>query len=92
MKTKDGIELEIKLLKAIRPNVCPHSMFGDDNLAALDAQVEVLDEYLDSDEIYDRYDHVVSSEYILESALDARDWMDDDSREDSLANDWPLKE
>ena len=93
MKTKEQITKEIEALKTVRPNVCPMSMFGDDNLAALDAQIYVLDNDMHNETFYDRYDCISSSEYILESALDARQWIDDkeDPDTEGLACDWPLK-
>ena len=92
MKTQEEIKKEIEALKAVRPKVRPFSIFGDDNLANLDAQVDVLEHDLDSDDIYERYDHAAASEYVLEGALYARDWMDGERDEDSLAEDYPLKE
>lgn len=92
MKTQEEIKKEIEALKTIRPKVRPHSMFGDDNLAMLDAQVDVLENDLDNDDIYDRYDHAGASEYILEGALYARQWIDGEAECDSLAKDMPLKE
>ena len=92
MKTKEQVTKEIEALKTVRPNVRPRSMFGDDNLGSVDAQITVLDEYLDEDDIAERFDHAGSSEYVLESALAARQWIDDESESDSLAMDWPLKE
>jgi len=94
MKSKEEIKNEIKSLQAIRPDVRPRSMFGDDNLAALDAQIEVLEHDLDNEDIYDRYDHADSSEYVLDSALHARQWINDEEDLDceGLACEWPLKE
>ena len=91
MKSKEEIQNEIRALKEIRPKVRPTSMLGDDNLAALDAQVDVLENKLDDNDIYDKYDHVDSSEYVLENALDARSWRDGASDIEHLAEDWPLK-
>lgn len=94
MKSKEQITKEIEALKTVRPNVRPTSMFGDDNLAALDAQIEVLVTGMDDDDIYERYDHCDSQESILELALVARRWIDDEDDPDceSLACGWPLKE
>ena len=92
MKTQEEIKKEIKALKAVRPKVRPHNMFGDDNLAMLDAQVDVLENYLDSDDIYERYDHADASEYVLEGALEAWNWVCDESESDSLVEDMPLKQ
>ena len=91
MKTEKQIKKEIEALKTVRPNVRPTSMFGDDNLAALDTQVKVLEENLNNDRIYDAYDHCDSSEYILGSALHARQWINGEE-DDGLAEMWPLKE
>lgn len=92
MKTQEEIKKEIEALKAIRPKVKPHSIFGDDNLAMLDAQVDVLENGLDPDDICDRYDRAGASERVLEGALEADNWRDGNSEIDSLAEDMPLKE
>lgn len=94
MKIEEQIKKEIEALKTVRPNVRPRSMFGDDNLGSVDAQIEVLVTGMDDDDIYDRYDRTSSSEYILESALAAREWIDDKEDPDckGLACEWPLKE
>lgn len=92
MKTQKEIKKEVEALKAIRPKVKPYSMFGDDNLAALDAQVDVLENDLDNADIYERYDYCNSSEHVLEAALDARNWVNNELDIDSLAEDMPLKE
>ena len=90
MKTQEEIKTAIKELKNVRPKVRPRSAFGDDNLAALDAQVEVLEQSLDNDDIYARFDCASSTEEILMSALEARQWIDGDSDVDNLAADYPL--
>ncbi len=94
MKTKEQITKEVEALKTVRPNVRPTSMFGDDNLGGIDAQIQVLENDWDNNEIYDRYDHASSSEYILEAAQAARQWMNDEEDPDceGLACEWPLKE
>ena len=98
MKTQKEIEAEIAALKAVRPKVWPQTLFGDNNLTALDAQIEVLEQGLDEEDIYDRFDVVSSTDYILESALAAYDWVGEkNDYEDggdgnvSLAAEWPLK-
>ena len=92
MKTQEEIKKEIKALKAIRPKVRPYSAFGDDNLAALDAQVNVLENSMEDDDIYDMYDHADVLEYVLEVAIEAGCWLNGNSESGSLATDWPLKE
>jgi len=94
MKTEEQIKKEIEALKAVRSNVRPRSAFGDDNLAQLDAQIAVLENDWDNNNIYDEYDRTGLSEEILSSALYARQWINDEEDPDdgSLANGWPLKE
>ena len=94
MKTKEQITKEIEALKTVRPNVRPTSMFGDDNLGSIDAQIMVLKDNMDNDDINDKFDRIGSSEYILEAALLACDWLDDNEDDDceGLACEWPLKE
>lgn len=94
MKTKEQITKEIEALKTVRPNVRPTSMFGDDNLGSVDAQIAVLEDDMDDSDIYDNYDRVSSSEYILDAAICARQWIDDEEDSDceGLACEWPLKE
>ena len=94
MKTKEQITKEIEALKTVQPNVRPTSMFGDDNLGAIGAQIIVLEKNMDEDDIYDRYDRTSSSEYILDAAIAARQWINDEEDPDceGLACEWPLKE
>ena len=92
MKTQDEIEKQITALKEVRPKVRPYSYFGDDNLAALDAQIKVLEEDLDDDEIYDEWPGEESEINIRGAADKARNWIDGGSESDDLATDWPLVE
>ena len=94
MKTQEEIKKEIEALKAVRPKVRPHSIFGDDNLVQLDAQVEVLEGDLSNGDIYNKYDHAGADENALEAALYARQWIEDDIDPDDggLAEQCPLRQ
>lgn len=81
---------EIAALQELRPKIRPRSMFGDDHLAAIDAQIEVLSEQMSGEKIYDRYyveDErktdvpTPESENILHNAMIARQWLDGDEPE-----------
>lgn len=91
--TKDQIEKEIQTLKEMMPNVRKTSMFGDNHHDAIDAQVEVLKEDLDEDEIDQRYggtDDETSAEKplnVLESALDAFNWLSGEAK-DPPSKEW----
>ena len=54
--TAEQIQAEIALLIEMKPNVRQYSAFGDDNYAKIDAQIEVLEENLSEDDIWDRWD------------------------------------
>jgi hypothetical protein len=92
MKTPEEIKQEITALKTIRPKVRPRSIFGTDNLAQLDAQINVLENDLDNSDIYEEYDHSGIDEDVLSAAIDARQWMDGEGEEDDLASGYPLLE
>lgn len=88
--TDEQIRQEVEMLKEIKPKVRRHTLFGDDNHAAIDAQIAVLDGGLDEDAIYDEYGE---NDRLLDCALDARRWLDgewdaDDHEADSPAEDW----
>jgi hypothetical protein len=55
-KTEDEIKAEVKLLRAIKPKVRRTTAFGDDNHAAIEAQIRALEEGMDEDEICDKWD------------------------------------
>jgi len=92
MKTQKEIQSEIKALKSIRSKVRSRSVcvFDADNLAQLDAQVAVLENNLDDDEIYDRYDHSGMDEEVLMAAQDARQWIEGESDIEKLSEGWPM--
>ena len=53
-QTKKAIDAEISKLKRMKPYVQQFSIFGDDNHEKIDAQIEVLREDLDQDDIDER--------------------------------------
>lgn len=89
-KTQKEIDEQVEKLKAIRPKVKPYSFFGDDNLDKLDAQVKVLEEDMDGDEVWDEWPEEESDMNTRMSADDAINWRDGESEIDDLAKDWPL--
>lgn len=93
MKSNEEILVAIVELKAIRPKVIPKTAFGDDNLEALDAQIQVLEELMDIDDIWDEWWEEEAEEYVRHSALEADKWLNnqEDTPGESLASQWPLK-
>lgn len=78
MKPNDEqIQKEIKRLEEIKPRVRHFSMFGDDNHARIQAQIDTLKEGLTEDQIYDRWDgEDEQSPDLVSEALSARAWAD----------------
>ena len=80
--TQKAVKAEIAALTAQRPHV-PNSAFGDDNQAAIKAQIDVLKEALSEQQIYERYDVPEQGEddlsegaqHTLDAALDALWWI-----------------
>lgn len=90
IKTQEEIDEQIAALKEIRPKVKPYSFFGDDNLAKLDAQIKVLEEDMDSDEVWDEWPEEEKDVEIRMAADEAVVWRDSELDVDNLADDWPL--
>ena len=86
MKTKQQILAEIAALEAIRPQVREFDRFGTSNRAAIDAQLDVLQNVLDTEQARAKYSH---DEGVQIPALIASDWLFDRFGDDgTLADDW----
>ncbi len=83
MRTKYAIRQEIKALKAVKPKVIRYNALGGDNHKAIDAQIEVLENNLKQDDVYDR----IWEETVETAALGAVEWLEDDLCHD-LSLDW----
>ncbi len=80
-KSAKEVEKEVAKLREMKPTVLRTSSFGDNHHDAIDAQIEVLKESLDNDDIYDRWGSSEDEDEdrphnILDAALDAMGWMD----------------
>ncbi len=71
--TNEQVQEEIKKLKDMRPNVRRYTGFGDDNHAAIEVQIRVLEQGLGSNAIYDRWDMEL---HLVSSALEAHYWTE----------------
>lgn len=76
--TAEQIAQEVSELKNLRDRVRRYTSFGEDNRAAIDAQIDVLENNLDEDSIYDRYDWE-GNDRQLSNALDALSWLTDET-------------
>lgn len=52
----------------------------------------MLEEDLDSDDIWDEWPEEESDVETRMAATDARNWLDDESEDGDLAEGWPMKE
>jgi hypothetical protein len=76
--SKEEINNEIKALIELKPKVRKFTTFGDDNHLALDASVNVLENELNEDAIYEIYGNIENpekSQYIVENAISTMQWM-----------------
>lgn len=83
MPTKKEITAEVKALKKMKPNIRERTAFGEDNQAAIDAQINVLENDMGDDAIYDQYggddeEETDANRHELDNALEARRWLDGD--------------
>jgi hypothetical protein len=85
--TEDEVKTEIARLKEMKPKVRRKTAFGDDNWEKIDAQIRVLEESMDEDEIYAAWSDDNDPEHnqdLIHNALDARQWMEGDVDEPEL--------
>lgn len=87
-KSAAQVKKMVKNLKKLRPSVVPRSMFGDDNLAALDAAVWALEESASEEDVYSRYSNDGCE--IADSAIGAINWRDGDDEEPPDQG-WPTR-
>ncbi|WP_423458007.1 hypothetical protein [Ottowia sp. VDI28] len=77
---------ELARLKAVLPRVPKFSGFGDNNHAAIEAQIKVLEDHMSRDDVHDCFgeDAVLFdfSQNTLDCALTALDWMTGDQAAD----------
>lgn len=83
VKTDKERKAEADALEKIKPKVRAKSFFGDDNHAAIDAQVAVIRGLLTNEQIHGRYEN----DYALTSALEARQWLEGEM-DGSLLDEW----
>ncbi len=76
--TKEQVQAEIEKLQEIKPKVRRTTLFGDNNHAAIDADIDVLKNDLDENEVFDTYGN---DTHELDSALYACRWLDGDEDE-----------
>lgn len=70
-KTQHEIDSEIKRLRKLRKSIPQFSAFNDDNHAAIDAQITVLQRTdIDEDDIYSEFDTHMEQSH----ALEVLDW------------------
>lgn len=99
--TPEQIEEEIAKLETMKPHVRRHSLFNDDNHAAIEAQIRVLRERMGNGQVHDTYgednddeddfafdDLPDSNEHTFTNALEASDWMTGASTEPPPSENW----
>ena len=85
MRTQKEIDAEIALLTEQRKTVRQGSM--SDNRAGIDAQIRVLKEKMDNDDIYDTWTDEDADAETRMSASDAMDWMNGE-RDEKPSDEW----
>ena len=87
-KTQEEVDSEIERLKELSGHIRRYSLFGDDNEAALQAELNVLEAGLTEDDIGDYYDSSPTNVY--DAAWFAMQWREGDTSADegSPADNW----
>ena len=79
MRTPSEIEAEVAALRALRDLVPPTSLLGDDNVAAISAQLDVIENGLTLDGVdvvYGDQADPAFDAYVHEHAIAACDWLE----------------
>lgn len=84
--TQEQIQAEIEKLQEMKPKVRQHTAFGEDNHAAIEVQIRVLEQNLDEWVIFDQWDMI--DDYLCANALYAREWLDGGGEPMSGPNMW----
>lgn len=80
MRTQEEIDIEIAALKEIKPRIRERNGFGEDNHAAIDCQIEVLERKMDEGEVWDRNENAAEDELFVtdrerDNAMEAVRWL-----------------
>jgi len=86
MRSQEEIQTVVQALQELKPIIRRKAFFGDDNWEKIDAQIYVLQEDIDEDEIFDRYTKDDDLD-IRDAAFDAYAWKTGDDEID-LILDW----
>lgn len=84
-KTAPEVAAEIQNLQALRGKIRPTTAFGDDNEAALDAQIAVLRGGMADQDIYEEYEDPEdpdSTRHVVDHAIAAQQWRDGEADDD----------
>jgi hypothetical protein len=79
--TLKQVEAEINALEDVKPKVVHYSFFGDNNHAAIEAQIEVLTEEFDEQDCYTNQENDVWTEHETSAAVEAAQWLTGDEEE-----------
>jgi hypothetical protein len=72
-KTDKQVSKEIKKLKTMLLTATPVSLFGDNNISAMTAQIFVLEARLTADGVGEKYEDAASN--VFEAAAEAARWL-----------------
>lgn len=88
MRTQKEIQAEIKKLEEMEPRVRRFTAFGDDNHAAIDAQLEVLKGDVEGEEFEDKIESGEWTEHDRDNAQQALDWLEERPEQHAPSEDW----
>lgn len=86
MKTPEVVQTEIGKLIELKPKIRATTFFGDNNRDAIQAQIDVLTDLMDEDDIYDMGSDDDDepgewTQHEIDSALEAHHWLYEETDE-----------
>lgn len=74
MRKPAEVEAEAQKLIEMKPRVRQQTAFGDDNHAAIEAQIDVLQRLVSEDAIYEMYPDDEADAHTRDAAMQAYEW------------------
>ena len=87
MRSDKEIKKEIEKLKGLIGKIRPFTIFGDDNGKQLEAQIKVLEEKMDIDDVYDDIEFC-EDEMLCCDLTHVVQWMNNEEGEPAPSKGW----
>jgi Fe-S-cluster formation regulator IscX/YfhJ len=85
-REQDEVDAELARLNDLQMRVRQFSAFGDDNRRAIGAQIEVLEDWLDEDDVDTRF--ADEADNVRDAAYEAAAWLSGTTEPGGMSEGW----